>query len=96
MRILMGILVFLLVVLQYRLWVGEGSLAEVHNLRREIETQKEKIAKLRERNLELRAEVENLKHGQEAVEERARSGLGMIRENEIFYQVIEPEKTAGE
>ena len=96
MRILMGILVFLLVVLQYRLWVGEGSLAEVHNLRREIENQKEKITKLRERNLELRAEVENLKHGQEAIEERARSGLGMIRENEIFYQVIEPEKTAGE
>jgi len=96
MRILMGILVFLLVVLQYRLWVGEGSLAEVHNLRREIENQEEKITKLRERNLELRAEVENLKHGQEAIEERARSGLGMIRENEIFYQVIEPEKTTGE
>ena len=96
MRILMGILVFLLVMLQYRLWVGEGSLAEVHNLHREIETQKEVITKLRERNLELRAEVENLKHGQEAIEERARSGLGMIRENEIFYQVIEPEKTAGE
>ncbi len=95
MRILMGILVFLLVMLQYRLWVGEGSLAEVHSLRREIETQKEKITKLRERNLELRAEVENLKHGQEAIEERARSGLGMIRENEIFYQVIEPEKTTG-
>ena len=96
MRILMGILVFLLVVLQYRLWVGEGSLAEVHNLRREIENQEEKITKLRERNLELRAEVENLKHGQEAIEERARSGLGMIRENEILYQVIEPEKTTGE
>lgn len=96
MRILMGILVFLLAMLQYRLWVGEGSLAEVHNLRQEIAIQKEKIEKLRERNLELRAEVENLKHGQEAIEERARSGLGMIRENEIFYQVIEPEKTAGE
>ena len=96
MRILMGILVFLLVVLQYRLWVGEGSLAEVHNLRRDIENQKEKITRLRERNLELRAEVENLKHGQEAIEERARSGLGMIRDNEIFYQVIEPEKTTGE
>lgn len=92
----MGILVFLLAMLQYRLWVGEGSLAEVHNLRQEIAIQKEKIEKLRERNLELRAEVENLKHGQEAIEERARSGLGMIRENEIFYQVIEPEKTAGE
>jgi cell division protein FtsB len=96
MRILMGILVFLLAMLQYRLWVGEGSLAEVHNLRQEIAIQKEKIEKLRERNLELRAEVENLKHGQEAIEERARSGLGMIRENEIFYQVIEPEKTTGE
>jgi len=96
MRILMGILVILLAMLQYRLWVGEGSLAEVHNLRQEIAIQKEKIEKLRERNLELRAEVENLKHGQEAIEERARSGLGMIRENEIFYQVIEPEKTTGE
>ena len=96
MRILMGILLFLLAMLQYRLWVGEGSLAEVHNLRQEITIQKEKIEKLRERNLELRAEVENLKHGQEAIEERARSGLGMIRENEVFYQVIEPEKTARE
>ena len=96
MRIVIGILVILLLMLQYRLWVGEGSLAEVHNLRQEIAIQKEKIQKLRERNLELRAEVENLKHGQEAIEERARSGLGMIRENEIFYQVIEPEKTTAE
>ena len=91
-RLLIGILLLTLVVLQYRLWVGEGSLAEVHALKEEISQQKAELEKLRQRNDALQAEVDDLKQGLEAVEERARSELGMIREGEVFYQVIEPAK----
>ncbi len=94
MRILISVLVVLLILLQYRLWVGEGSLAEVHSLREQIETQKAELDRLRQRNLALQAEVNDLKQGLDAVEERARSELGMIREGEIFLQIIEqPENT---
>ncbi len=93
MRILISVLVVLLILLQYRLWVGEGSLAEVHSLREQIEIQKAELDRLRQRNLALQAEVNDLKQGLDAIEERARSELGMIREGEIFLQIIEqPEK----
>ena len=92
MRFLIAILVILLLVLQFRLWVGEGSLAEVHGLKKEIAVQEAELEKLRERNRALEAEVMDLKQGLEAIEERARNELGMIREGEVFYQVIEPEK----
>ncbi len=90
MRLLFAILLFLILTLQYRLWVGEGSLAEVTHLQREIETQKQEIERLRVRNRALRAEVEDLKTGLDAVEERARSELGMVKPGEVFYQVVEP------
>ena len=93
MRLLLGFLLALLVFLQYRLWVGEGSLAEVSNLKREIEEQAQELMRLRERNRALHAEVEDLRSGLEAVEERARSELGMVKDGEVFYQVIEPEVT---
>jgi len=92
MRLIIGILLVLLLLLQYRLWVGEGSLAEVSNLQREIAAQQQELAKLRQRNRALQAEVQDLKQGLEAIEERARSELGMIKEGETFYQVIEPEQ----
>jgi len=92
MRILIGILILVLLVLQYRLWVGEGSLAEVHALRQEVETQKADLDTLQQRNNALRAEVKDLKKGLDAVEERARSELGMIRDNEEFYQIIDTPK----
>ena len=91
MRLLIGLLLVLLLFLQYRLWVGEGSLAEVINLKREIEEQARELVVLRERNRALQAEVEDLRSGLEAVEERARSELGLVKEGEVFYQVIEPE-----
>ncbi|MEW7980700.1 MAG: cell division protein FtsB [gamma proteobacterium symbiont of Phacoides pectinatus] len=91
MRLLIATLVLLLLVLQYRLWVGEGSLAEVHLLKREIAAQQDELATLRERNRALEAEVLDLKQGLQAIEERARSELGMIREGEIFYQVVTPD-----
>jgi cell division protein FtsB len=90
LRLLMGGLALLILLLQYRLWVGEGSFAEVANLKREIATQHHELGRLRERNRALQAEVDDLRHGLEAIEERARSELGMIKEGEVFYQVIEP------
>ncbi len=91
-RLLFAVLLVMLLVLQYRLWVGQGSLAEVFRLQQQIESQQQQLVQMKERNVRLRAEVESLKTGLEAVEARARSDLGMIREGETFYQVIAPEK----
>ena len=91
MRLLIGILALLFVLLQYRLWVGEGSLAEVNNLRHEIEHQRNELERLRARNRSLQAEVDDLREGMAAIEERARNELGMVKPGEIFYQVVEPE-----
>ncbi|MCU7919797.1 MAG: cell division protein FtsB [Candidatus Thiodiazotropha sp. (ex Epidulcina cf. delphinae)] len=96
MRIVIAILIVLLLFLQYRLWVGEGSLAEVNNLEQEIKQLKQELVGLRERNSALQAEVEDLRSGQAAIEERARSELGMIKEGEIFYQVIGPSAGSGD
>jgi cell division protein FtsB len=89
MRILIFTLVLLLGWLQYRLWVGEGSLAEVHALKADIARQTRELAQLRARNQALAAEVAGLKSGNEALEERARMDLGMIKSGEVFLQVIE-------
>lgn len=89
MRVLIGILFLLFIWLQYRLWVGEGSLAEVYNLRNEIDRQQQQLDELQQRNQVLEAEVRDLKTGMEAMEERARTELGMIREGEVYYQVLE-------
>jgi len=93
LRLLIGVLLVLLLFLQYRLWVGEGSLAEVSSLKREIEEQARELVQLKDRNRALEAEVEDLRNGLEAVEERARSELGLVKDGEVFYQVIEPEPT---
>ena len=90
MRLLIAVLLIILLLLQYRLWVGEGSLAEVSNLQREIDQQQQEMARLKMRNQALQAEVEGLRSGLGAIEERARSELGMVKEGEIFYQVIKP------
>ena len=87
MKILAAILLFLFVLLQYDLWVGEGSLATVHHLQQAVESQQQENKKLGQRNASLAAEVADLKQGSEAIEERARSELGMIREGETFIQV---------
>jgi cell division protein FtsB len=78
----------LLVLLQYRLWVGDGSVAEVWGLRQQVEAQRSENAVLRERNQALEAEVLDLKTGLAAIEERARSELGMIKDGETFLQVV--------
>ena len=97
MRILVVLtLLLLLGWLQYRLWVGEGSLAELASLRAEIAEQQREIERRRLRNRTLEAEVEDLRTGEDALEERARSELGMIKEGEIFLQVIEEPTTTDE
>ncbi len=89
MRGWLMILLVLLALLQYRLWVGDGSLAEVWQLHRQAEAQKAENDQLEERNQTLDAEVKDLKQGQAAIEERAREELGMIRDDETFYHIIE-------
>ena len=94
MRILTFILILLLITLQFRLWVGKGSLAEVYNLKNEIVALETELARMHQRNQELRAEVKDLQSKREWIEERAREDLGMIKKDEIFYQVIEPKTTS--
>lgn len=91
MRWLLIALVLVLVALQYRLWVGEGSLGEITLLRRQISEQHAEIEQLKARNRALQAEVEDLKRGLEAIEERARAEMGMVKEGEVFFQIVEPE-----
>ncbi|MCG6865912.1 MAG: cell division protein FtsB [Thiogranum sp.] len=89
MRWLLWFLVVLLVLLQYRLWVGDGSLAEVWSLYQQVEVQRAENQRLLERNQALEAEVKDLKQGLDAIEERAREELGMIKKGESFYQIID-------
>ena len=83
-----ALLFLILLGLQYRLWVGEGSLAEIWSMKEKIEEQTLENQLLRERNELLKAEVADLKKGLDAVEERARSELGMVKKEETFYQLI--------
>lgn len=83
------VLLLLLGGLQYRLWVGEGSLAQVNSLNKQIADQQGENERLLERNRILEAEVLELKQGMETVEERARQELGMVKEGETLYQLIE-------
>ena len=82
----------LIVALQYPLWFGKGGWLKVRDLDRQVALQRETTAALKARNDALDAEVRDLKQGLEAVEERARTDLGMIRKDEIFYQVVREEK----
>ncbi len=88
-RWLTAILVVMLLALQYRLWVADGGVREVWQLRKQLAAQVEENRHLEERNAALAAEVEDLKSGLAEVEERARSDLGMLREGETFYQVVD-------
>jgi len=92
MRILAVILGLLFLILQYDLWLGEGSLATVWHLQNDITTQKEENEKIRQRNKSLLAEVNDLKKGNAAIEERARNELGMIKKGETYIQVVDDKK----
>lgn len=92
MRILQGLLVLIILGLQFRLWVGPGSLAEIDRLNDALEQQEAENAVLNARNRELLQEVEELKTGTDAIEEMAREDLGLIGDGETFYMIVEPEQ----
>ncbi len=89
MRAAALILVVLLLLLQYPLWLGKGSWLKVWDLNRQVEAQQQINQQTKTRNALLDAEVRDLKQGTAAIEERARSELGMIKRNEVFYQILE-------
>ena len=88
MKWLIASLLILICVLQYNMWIGAGSRAEVKNLRATVVVQKNQNRELRERNDALLAEVDDLMQGVDAIEERARAELGMIKRNETFFQIV--------
>ena len=90
MKWLAAALVVVVVLLQYRLWLSPNGVSEVARLESAVEKQRAENVQAVERNRQLAAEVRDLKSGVTALEERARSELGMIANNETFYQVVPP------
>ncbi len=82
-------LVALIVLIQYPLWLGKGSWMRVWEVDQQIKAQRDKNTKLLARNQTLDAEVRDLKQGSDAIEERVRSELGLIKQDEVFFQVLE-------
>jgi cell division protein FtsB len=95
MKILAAALAAFVLLLQYPLWLGKGGWLRVWSLDRQVQEQKEANAKLRQRNGALDAEVRDLKQGFDAIEERARYELGLIKQDEIFFQVVQPRPEPG-
>ena len=92
MKILAAILAALIVLIQYPLWLGKGGWLRVWDTERKLAAQRASNDRLAQRNDALAADVRDLKQGLDAVEERARYELGMIRGDEVFFQVVEPAK----
>jgi len=88
-KILIVVLILLVAQLQYRLWLGDGGRHEVEEYQQQLDILTKEAKEKKERNDALYAEVLDLRKGEEAIEERARYELGMIKENETFFQVIE-------
>src|SRR5687768_4608180 len=95
MKILAFSLVIAIALLQYPLWLGQGSWLRVWEVDQQVRAQRQANEKLQTRNEALDAEVRDLKQGLEAIEERARSELGMVRQDEIFFHVLESPAGAG-
>ncbi|MDO9011563.1 MAG: cell division protein FtsB [Gallionella sp.] len=89
MRIITPILIVLLLLLQYPLWLGKGGWLRVWDLNHQVEEQQQINQQAEQRNALLDAEVRDLKQGTEAIEERARSELGMIKSDEVFFQILD-------
>jgi cell division protein FtsB len=88
LKVLTLILIALIALLQYPLWLGKGSWLKVWEIDQQVTRQHESNRKLQMRNAALDAEVRDLKQGHEAIEERARNELGMIKQNEIFFHIV--------
>ena len=95
MRWLTLSLAALVILIQYPLWLGKGGWLRVWEVDQQIQAQRVTNEKLRARNAALDAEVRDLKQGVEAIEERARSELGMVRQDEVFFQVLDQTRVAG-
>lgn len=89
MKILIAIIILLIIHLQYRIWIGDGGIAEISTNQQRLDDLKKQVQDKKERNEALYAEVLDLRKGQEAIEERARDELGMIKEDETFFHVLE-------
>jgi cell division protein FtsB len=89
MKVLVSALVLLFLILQFNLWVGEGSFSQLRDLDAQVEVQEVENLTLAERNQELEGEVVDLKEGQDAIEERARSEFGMVKEGETLYIIVD-------
>ena len=94
MRVVTYILLALLLLLQYPLWLGKGSWLKVWEMGQQVQAQKQTNEQTQKRNAALDAEVRDLKSGTDAIEERARSELGMVKQREIFFQVVGGEEAA--
>jgi len=88
LKFFVPLIIVLIGLLQYRLWVGDGSVAQINEYQQRLDELKLEADKRNLRNESLRAEVLDIKKGQEAIEERARYELGMIREDETFFQIV--------
>ncbi|MGE5624998.1 MAG: cell division protein FtsB [Bacillota bacterium] len=88
-RLVPLILLILLVALQFQLWFGVGNVPSAARLKHQVEVQDTENANLTKRNAALAAEVGDLKQGQAAIEERARTDLGMVKQGETFYQIVQ-------
>lgn len=94
MRLITLIFIALAVLIQYPLWLGKGGWLKVHELDRQVQLQNKTNDNLRTRNDKLGAEVRDLKEGAGAVEDRARYELGMIKDGEVFVQIVDPPHTS--
>src|SRR5690606_14230152 len=90
MRLIIICLAVLVVLIQFPLWLGKGGWLRVWDLDQQVIAAQKKNDELKARNAKLNSEVQDLKQGTGAVEERARYELGMIKENEVFVQIIDP------
>ena len=94
MRLLGLALLLLIALIQSPLWFGKGGWLRVHELGTQVGAQRETNVKLAARNAMLDAEVLDLKQGYDAIEERARSELGMVKQDEVFFQLLQPSRAA--
>jgi cell division protein FtsB len=92
MKLLTLALIGLIALLQYPVWLGKGSWSRVWEVDQQLHAQRETNQKLQSRNAALDAEVRDLKQGLDAIEERARSELGLIKQDEIFFQILNEQR----
>ncbi len=93
LKILIALLILIFISLQYRVWVGEGSFADINRLDKQVVGQETQNGELENRNALLMNEVDELQTGMDAIEQHARNDLGLIREGEVFFLIIEEENS---